>query len=406
MRTTIPNGSTVAFSGFTSAGAAKHVPSQLKDHTGLRVIAGASAGDLDNELCEAIAWRAPYQSSSKLRQRIRHGQAEFVDLHLSQVPRKVRNGDLGRIDFAVIEAAACYPSGLIAPTRSAGASQAFLDVADQVIIEVNRSVRVHNMADFPDTNKAYNYPSHPMERVGSSFMRVDPDKVVEVINTNQNDAHTRFKKASSVVESIGMNVANFLAREFDARQLVIQSGVGSVANCVLEEIGFNTDIQPFYMYTEVAQPTALTLLNHGRIKGISTCALTVNPDMYGLIDELQDRIVLRPQDVSNSPAVIEHLNVVAINTALQADVTGHVNSTYSEKGIVNGIGGSGDFARNASLSIFALPSEHNGVKSIVECVRHVDHSEHSVQVLVTEKGVADLRGLSPAARERVIRTIA
>ena len=71
---------------------------------------------------------------------------------------------------------------------------------------------------------------------------------------------------------------------------------------------------------------------------------------------------------------------------------------------MNGIGGSGDFTRNAYLSIFSCPSIQKGgkISAIVPMASHVDHSEHSVKVLVTEQGVADLRGKSPRQRAETI----
>jgi Acetyl-CoA hydrolase/transferase C-terminal domain len=64
---------------------------------------------------------------------------------------------------------------------------------------------------------------------------------------------------------------------------------------------------------------------------------------------------------------------------------------------MNGFGGSGDFARNAYLSIFIVPSTAKGgsISTIVPMVTHVDHIEHDVQIIVTEHGLADLRGSSP-----------
>jgi len=71
---------------------------------------------------------------------------------------------------------------------------------------------------------------------------------------------------------------------------------------------------------------------------------------------------------------------------------------------MNGIGGSGDFARNAYLSIFATKATAKGgkVSSIVPMVSHVDHTEHDVDIIVTEYGLADLRGLAPRERAEVI----
>jgi len=72
--------------------------------------------------------------------------------------------------------------------------------------------------------------------------------------------------------------------------------------------------------------------------------------------------------------------------------------------LMNGIGGSGDFTRNAYLSVFTCPSVAKGgkISTIVPLVSHVDHSEHSVQIIATEYGVADLRGKSPFERANEI----
>src|SRR5699024_8412297 len=84
------------------------------------------------------------------------------------------------------------------------------------------------------------------------------------------------------------------------------------------------------------------------------------------------------------------------------DIYGNVNSTHvSGTKMMNGIGGSGDFARNARLAIFVTKSiaKNGDISSIVPFVPHVDHTEHDVDVVVTEQGYADLRCLAP--RERV-----
>src|SRR5699024_12519349 len=70
------------------------------------------------------------------------------------------------------------------------------------------------------------------------------------------------------------------------------------------------------------------------------------------LTKYQDRIVFRPQEVSNHPEVIRRLGIISFNTALEADIYGNVNSTHvSGTRMMNGIGGSGDFARNARIAI-------------------------------------------------------
>jgi len=182
-----------------------------------------------------------------------------------------------------------------------------------------------------------------------------------------------------------------------------------VANAVLEGLGANTEVPKFLMYTEVFQPSAFALMCRGRLHGASTCALSLTAEqVQTLTDDLDffaPRIVLRPQEISNNPALLRQLGVIAMNTALEVDLYGHVNSTHVlGRKMMNGIGGSGDFARNAYLSIFMCPSLARGgaISTIVPMCTHVDHSEHSVQVIVTEQGLADLRGQAPVERAKLL----
>jgi ferredoxin len=130
----IDNGHFVGFSGFTPAGAAKLVPRALAtrakaEHAAgrpfrVRVMTGASTGDLDDLLAEAeaVSWRAPYQSSARLRKQINEGSVEFVDMHLSHVPQALLFGFFGDIDVAVVEASDVTADGRVYLTTSIGAT--------------------------------------------------------------------------------------------------------------------------------------------------------------------------------------------------------------------------------------------------------------------------------------------
>ena len=94
-----------------------------------------------------------------------------------------------------------------------------------------------------------------------------------------------------------------------------------------------------------------------------------------------------------------------ISTAIEADIYGNVNSTHvAGTKMMNGIGGSGDFTRNAYISIFSCPSvaKEGKISAIVPMVSHHDHTEHDVNIIITEQGIADLRGKSPEERAKVI----
>lgn len=434
----IPHGAMVAFSGFTAAGAAKVVSRALAGRArrlhdagqpfAIRVLTGASTGaSIDDALAnaDAVSWRAPYQTSVPLRERINDGRVAFVDMHLSHVPHAVLHGIFGRVDVAVIEATEVTPDGRVFLTNSIGASPTFLQAADKVIIEVNRFHyrKASEMADIvipkpPPYSNAIDL-DHPLQRIGKTYARVDPEKVVGIVETMLPDELGDFTPPDAVSQAIAGHVVRFLLGELAAGRipkefLPLQVGVGNIANAVLAGLGANPEIPNFLMYTEVFQAAAYDLMRRGRLLGASTCALMLLPlQVIEMVDDFAffaPRLVLRPQEISNNPAVVRQLGVIALNTALEVDLYGHVNSTHVlGRTMMNGIGGSGDFTRNAYLSIFMCPSIAKGgrISTIVPMCTHVDHNEHSVQVVVTEQGLVDLRGLAPAARaQRMIERCA
>ena len=428
---TIGHGAAVAFGGFTAAGAPKAIPRALaararQEHAAgrpfrLRVLSGASTGaDLDEALAqaEAIAWRAPYQSSRTLRDQLNNGQADFVDIHLSHLPQMVAEGFLGKIDVAVIEATEVTADGRVYLTSSVGASPSFLAAAERVIIEVNRyhHPRVSRMCDIailPNPPYRRAIPLyHPMDRIGWAYAAVDPDKIIGVVEHEQPDGVAVPSAPDDCSRRIAQHFIECILREQRAGRippefLPLQSGVGNIANAMLAGLGEHPDCPPFYMFTEVLQDSVVGLLESGKALGASTCSLTVSDEklrrIYDNLDFFESRIILRPQEITNNPGLVRRLGVITTNTALEVDIYGHVNSTHvGGTKMMNGIGGSGDFTRNAYLSFFLCPSIAKGgsISTIVPMCTHVDHNEHSVQFVVTEQGFADLRGLSPTERAR------
>jgi succinyl-CoA:acetate CoA-transferase len=191
--------------------------------------------------------------------------------------------------------------------------------------------------------------------------------------------------------------------------LPLQSGVGNVANAVMAGL-LHSEFEGMTSFTEVIQDGLLDLLDSGKLVGVSATSFGLSPQgVRRFLDDVgsyKGRILLRSEEISNHPELVRRLGVIAINGMIEADIYGNVNSTHiMGSAVMNGIGGSGDFARNAYLNFFVSPSTARGgvISSIVPMVSHVDHTEHDVHVLVTEQGLADLRGLSPNDRaERVI----
>lgn len=429
----IKHGQTVSFSGFTPAGAAKAVPSAvaqcaMEAHRQgrpfqIRVLTGASSGqsiDEDLAAAKAVAWRAPYQSGRSLRQQINNEEVEYVDMHLSHLPQMVSWGFLGQIDLAVVEASEVTPDGRVFLTSSIGASPTYLKYARQVVIELNRhqSPRLREMADIvvmpPPPHRNPIPIFDPLTRIGFPYALVDPAKVIGVVETNQPDNIEPFQPADERSQAIGRHVSRFLCEEMAAGRipkdfLPLQAGVGNVANGVMDALGNSPDIPAFSMYSEVFQDSQVALMAQGRLIGASSTCLNLSDakmeQVMRDIDFFASRIVLRPQEISNNPGVIRRLGVIALNTALEFDIYGNVNSSHLfGMDIMNGVGGSGEFTRNGYLSIFMAPSIAKGgkISAVVPMCPHIDNNEHSVQVVVTEQGLADLRGLGPLQRARVI----
>ena len=367
-----------------------------------------------------MLFRTPYQSNAELRDSINKGKTPFFDMHLSMLPQNVRYGFLGPIHAAVVEACDVSPEGDIILTSSVGATPTFCRMAEKVIIEVNRKHPTalrgfHDIYEPEDPPHRRELPIYrPSDRIGSVAVRVDPKRIAGIVETDHDDEIGAFSDSNEVTNRIGRNVAEFLAAEIRSGRvpkgfLPIQSGVGDVANAVLSAMGAHPDIPAFEMYTEVIQDSVIALIKSGRIKFASGCSLTVsNPvlrDIYAELEQFRSKILLRPQEITNHPEIVRRLGIISVNTAIEVDVFGNVNSTHvMGRQMMNGIGGSGDFTRNAYISIFTCPSTAKGgkISTLVPQVTHMDHSEHSVQAVITENGIADLRGKSPRERAEAI----
>ncbi|MDR1673182.1 MAG: acetyl-CoA hydrolase/transferase family protein [Bacteroidales bacterium] len=423
----------VGFSGFTPAGCPKAVPAAIgrraeAEHRKgkpfkIGMFTGASTGDsIDGNLARvhAIKFRTPYQSNSDLREAINGQDAPYFDLHLSHLSQMLRYGFLGKVNVAIIEAADITDDGEIVPTCGLGIAPTVCRMADKIIVELNRKhpkeIRgIHDVYEPADPPKRREIPVYtPCDRIGTHCIKVDPRKIAAVVETDLDNEGGSFTPVDAVTAKIGDNVANFLVNEMKAGRipkefLPVQSGVGNIANAVLASMGANKNIPVFEIYTEVIQDAVISLMKDGRVKFASGCSFTVsNPAMEEIYNNLaffKDKLLLRPQEISNNPEIIRRLGLITINTALEADIFGNINSTHVlGTKMMNGIGGSGDFTRNAYMSIFTAPSVAKGtnISAIVPMVSHHDHSEHSVSVLITEQGIADLRGKSPMQRAHAI----
>ncbi|MGA6103271.1 acetyl-CoA hydrolase/transferase family protein [Pseudomonas solani] len=423
----IEDGMTIGMSGFTRAGEAKAVPRALAERAKqqplqITLMTGASLGnDLDKQLTEAgvLARRMPFQVDSTLRKAINDGSVMFIDQHLSETVEQLRNHQLKLPDIAVIEAVAITEEGHIVPTTSVGNSASFAIFAKRVIVEINlaHDTNLEGLHDiYIPTYRPTRTPiplTRVDDRIGATAIPIPPEKIAAIVFTEQPDSLSTVLPPDAETQAIADHLIAFFAREVEAGRLSnslapLQAGIGSIANAVMCGL-IDSPFQDLSMYSEVLQDSTFDLIDAGKLSFASGSSITLsarrNADVFGNLERYKDKLVLRPQEISNHPEVVRRLGIIGINTALEFDLYGNVNSTHvGGTKMMNGIGGSGDFARNAHLAIFVTKSIAKGgaISSVVPMVSHVDHTEHDVDILVTEQGLADLRGLAPRERARVI----
>lgn len=434
------HGQYLGWSGFTGVGAPKVVPQALADHVeqqglqgklGFNLFVGASAGPEEDRWANLgmLLRRSPHQVGKQISRAINEGRTKFFDKHLSMFPQDLTYGYYSRerndgkiLDYMIIEATAIKEDGSIVPGPSVGASPEFISVADKVIIEVNTATPsfegIHDI-DMP-VNPPFRQP-YPYTKVdarsGIDSIKVDPERVVALVESMQPDRVGPNTPSNDISRGIANHLVEFLENEVAQGRLPanlhpLQSGIGNIANAVIEGISCSS-FKDLSVWTEVLQDSFLDLFQNGSLEFATATSIRLTDAGFQKLfenwDDFSRKLCLRSQVVSNNPELIRRLGVIAMNTPVEVDIYAHANSTnVNGSRMLNGLGGSADFLRNAKLSIMHCPSarpsktDPNGISSIVPMVPHVDQTEHDLDVIVTEQGLADLRGLCPRERAREI----
>jgi succinyl-CoA:acetate CoA-transferase len=429
----IAPGDHVGMSGFTGSGHPKAVPAALVarvteaaargDRFTVSVWTGSStAPELDGALAAAggIDLRMPYQSDPVSRGKINAGLLDYVDVHLSHVAQMVSGGFFGHLDVALVEVAGITAHGALIPSSSVGNNATWIDTADRLILEVNswQPVELEGMHDiyYGSALPPHRKPVpilRPSDRIGTPYLHCPLEKIIAIVQTHSPDYSPPSRPPDGRSQLIAGHVLDFLRHEVRRGRLPatlppLQSGVGNITNAVLAGLDGGL-FPPLTAYTEVIQDGMLQLLRSGAMTVASATGFSLSEDgiadLRAGIAGYRRQIILRPQEISNHPEVIRRLGCLAMNGMIEADIYGNVNSTHiMGSSMQNGIGGSGDFARNSYIAMFVSPStaKNGSISCIVPMVSHVDHTEHDVHVIVTEQGIADLRGLPPRRRAQQI----
>ncbi|CCT70424.1 probable acetyl-CoA hydrolase [Fusarium fujikuroi] len=435
-----PNGSYIGWSGFTAVGYPKKVPAAMADYVEQNnlqskmkysLFVGASAGsETENRWAalDMINRRSPHQVGKDIAKGINSGRINFFDKHLSMFPSDLVYGfytkdrSNSNLDVTVVEATDILEDGSFVPGASVGATPELIQMADKIIIEVNTAIPsfkgLHDITftDVPPHRTPYNITAVE-DRIGSPSVKVDPSKVVAIVESDYWDATGPNADADESSRQIAGHLIEFFEHEvaqgrMPANLLPLQSGIGNVANAIVGGLN-ESKFKNLKVWTEVIQDTFLDLFDSGKLDYATATSIRFSPDgfkrFYDNWDAYADKILLRSQAVSNAPEIIKRLGVIGMNTPVEVDIFAHANSTcVSGTRMLNGLGGSADFLRNSKYSIMHTPSSRpsktdpHGVSCIVPMVTHVDQTEHDLDVIVTEQGLADVRGLSPRERARVI----
>ncbi|KAK3386633.1 hypothetical protein B0H63DRAFT_139242 [Podospora didyma] len=435
-----PNGSYIGWSGFTGVGYPKKMPTFLADHVEennlqgklkYSLFVGASSGaETENRWAglDMIERRAPHQVGKSISKGINEGRINFFDKHLSMFPSDLVYGfytkdkPSKKLDVVIVEATEIKADGSIVPGASVGATPELIQMADKIIIEVNTALPsfdgLHDitMCDLPPKRKPYLIMGVE-DRIGTTSIPIDTEKVVGIIESDYQDVTMENTPADQASRDIASHLIEYFEHEVKHGRLPksllpLQSGIGNIANAVIGGLE-QSNFKNLKVWTEVIQDTFLDLFDSGKLDFATATSIRFSPSgfkrFYGNWESYYDKLLLRSQQVSNSPEIIKRLGVIAMNTPVEVDIYAHANSTnVMGSRMLNGLGGSADFLRNAKYSIMHTPStrptktDPHGVSCIVPMCTHVDQTEHDLDVIVTEVGLADVRGLSPRERARVI----
>jgi acetyl-CoA hydrolase len=429
----------LGFSGF-SEGHPKLVPAVLADHverSGLagkirfNVYTGASIGiDVDDRWSRLgmLDRRWPQQQGFYVQRAVNAAEVNFGDRHLSMYAQDFGYGfytldNGGEIDLAIIEASCITEEGSIVPTLAVGIVAEIVARASKIIIEINTK--------FPSLEGLHDCvgevrPPHkspleiltPRDRIGSTSIPCDVNKIIAIIESRQDPVGRALKAPDDGSVRIAKHLIDFLEGEVKSGRLPknlhpLQSGVGSIANAVVGGLS-SGPFENLTVWTEVFQDNLLDLFDSGKLDYVTAASFSLSEEglqrLWSGWDQYTPKIMLRPVQITNHAELIRRLGVIAMNTPVEFDIYGHANSSMvNGSRVINGIGGSGEFSRNAYLSIMHTPStrptkqDPTGISCVLPMVTHVDHTEHDLDVLVTEQGLADLRGLAPRQRaQRII----
>lgn len=377
--------------------------------------------EIDGLLAEAglLKRRIGSIADNTVRKGINSGKISNSDVRAEMMSHYIRTQAFGKLDVAVVEAAAITEDGHIIPSTGLVEVANQVEKAAVVIVEVNHTLplEVEGMHD------VYLAKSPPYEqeiplskiekRIGTPYIPAGEDKITCIIESNLPEKRPPAQSITPESKQMAEYLLSFLREEIKrdrlpAGLLPLASGIGNASDAVLKSLAAS-EFKDLQIFSPLIGDGVIELIDSGKCRVATGPGLLLSAEAWSKfiqnIAEYKKKIIIRSIDVTHDPGVIKRLGCIVLNNALEIDIYGHVNSSHiGGTQLVNGVGGGGIYASNAYLSVFlTLATGRDGhVSSIVPMVTHVDHTEHNVDIVVTEQGLADLRGLSPVERARAL----
>lgn len=415
----IKDGMTIAMGGYTSSGYPKAIARELAkrkeagENFKINFITGANDGPLDTILGNLIKRRAPMIESKVLSGLANQGEICYIEQQMSKMPRLIQSGAFGTIDIAVVEVIRITEEGYLVPTSSVGMIPNLLEAAEKIIIEINlaQPTELDGMHDIYEVAAPPHRIPIPLtkvnQKIGEPYIKVDLDKIICLVESSELDETSKLAESKPEMIRIAENLFDFLAQEVKKNWKYlppIQTGFGNLASEIVHAFE-KSEFQDITFFCGGLQEANLDLIVKGKVKAASTGSIQMTPAVIEMMhkhaDIIRKTVVIRNGDITNNAEIIGRMGLIALSTGIEMDIYGNVNSSHiSGTKVVNGIGGGANFAQNAGLSIMLIPSEKNNgaISNIVPMVSHHDICEHDIDIVITENGIADLRGKGEVER--------
>ena len=416
LKKVLKHAKTIAFGGMGGQSVPKIIPGIIGENsesfTDLTLYTGGgTTKSFEEKISKAgIGRRFYYLSDLESRSAVNAGKILIMDYSVSKYSRLLNSNPATKIDVAVFEATSIEKDGVVL-SLSVDSTPSLVDASKKVIIELN--MKKPNLNGLHDIYTAKDGEIIPLtktsQRIGSRYLKIAPKKIGAIIYSNEDEGNaSSYGSAPLEISEISNNVWEVLRDHIKFRNsMPLQVGAGSVASSLVD----NSPFDKLKIWCEIA-PTKWADYLDSKIAAISASALYNIPgdenytrkflDHY---NEYTGKVVLRPNNITNSPELISRLGVIVIQQAVEIDIFGAVNVSHINGNIHNGVGGSIDFCSNGKYVVVVLPSTANkGRKSrIVPMSNCIDVPRYMVDFVVTEIGITDLRWKDP--RERAISII-